>query len=936
MSFSAIHGLNVWDFNPWDSEPWASKVEFVREIQQTLQESRQPMHAEMMLLLARCYAEGYGVTPDIGAALKHAHNALVLGSTEATCMIYALNAMYTGTPSNTTFASVTPELQESVAKSLATVTKIWNSAFKSVTHHDVEEHRLLSGELVEIKAIGLRHVLRSWNRHAAAAILDAEFRVQIGDVPPRFKWTARSIAEMEVLMKEYGKPLCDIIITHPTQLGPNMTSTFLETCASIGWFSGLSAEHISVEDTTDFSDTCYGDQVDFLLRLLIAATKSGQTAVLAHLIHVIKTLKSEQSYLQGVVFGTGTGESPLHHIYNLEVTEEEVTDLVLQLLDLGIEIDGPVTTRSWIPPYGIEMYGTPLQVAVRAKCLKSVKALVNAGADITASHNELPPALSIAISMHCPLITRYLLPLMDGQAAAENAVRALGTPPKKGWFEDVLTETLTFENVVTVTENLTLEDVVNETLTFTFTFGEGSSMVHTAAEIFYHLHGCPFKDLPDWWYQELDGLPLMEAIERGQRNIKVMATLIQLGLGPRSFEGRWKILQAILNKSKDDPFRPQLLALLFSRRMIDSMGWLSKFLWEDNLLHAYQHTTELVEGWPEFFRQFRGECHDWSLLHILAQDSDYQAVNHVLSFFPHGDTTHQCLSHVDDFGLTPVHVAHSRTDKDVYRLMMRQFPPKYKGPIKMLRSISEAQLSYEYQENMFIKFMDKYGYTWKHIRRTQGVELRFRGPVWEETQLIAKAEAEKNLAPGSLGTGLIGLDGTGYEGLEKFWHNGRITHETKIMRAIAKETVPKAKIAELFFDYACWTLQNEYFSLAKAEDLCVMGNLYKMEATGLGSGRTLLELPLRKWTVPEPFCRIYTMQSIMGKSPEEMVRRAYQRLLRVPPDYIPNLRQQEEQMGPEALREYYSRERRVDYVTEGGGGSRLLSIRPDVWQRMRL
>jgi hypothetical protein len=73
----------------------------------------------------------------------------------------------------------------------------------------------------------------------------------------------------------------------------------------------------------------------------------------------------------------------------------------------------------------------------------------------------------------------------------------------------------------------------------------------------------------------------------------------------------------------------------------------------------------------------------------------------------------------------------------------------------------------------------------------------------------------------------------------------KAVRKIKIAKPFAKQPVRKSKISDLLSEYACWTLENEMVALTKAEDLCVMANILKMEASGRGFYHSLLSAPLK-------------------------------------------------------------------------------------------
>ncbi|KAF4965407.1 hypothetical protein FSARC_6785 [Fusarium sarcochroum] len=864
---SALGRINVWDFNPWQKESWVSRAQFVDELRENLSNLRQPNHAEFHFLMSRCFTEGYGVPLSIPDAVHHLVEAAKLGSTDAVWILEAYRGRLPGLedfgPENRT------EALGGRSSVLDTIREIVSMA-ESMTPR-AEEGQIPS------TTVEFSNYLRAWNQRAAVYTLRHEFTSHLGDGLTKYGWLREinGIRDIAIRANHYGILLCNVNITYFTLLAPNVTAPFLEVCASLGFESYLQKPELLARQADQYADTSYRSQSEFYLRLLVAAARGGQWAMINHLVKLIRKIFLEEHLSFGTQLESETGESPLHHLAGLTASDDAITTLIGALQSLGVDINGVMTARTWLLPFGIELYGTPLQVAIRCKCLRSVKALVEAGADLSLSHGDAPPPLILATSLHCNRIVEYLLDISPG---ARQAIDSLGVPTKKGWFEDLFPE---------VQGGYPMYDLIDTARQFIDRFltpdDSGTSL---------------------WQYDELDGSPLIEAVRKGQKDLRVLATLINLGLWPRSMTGRWTLLELVLSQERQDPFRIQLLRFLLNRRNIENASLLDEFS-----PSLRSHATEWTDGWIHFFREVRcaenGQMRGLPLMQFLVQRRDIEVVGHILAIFRYAApelATQRSRGH-----LTPIHLAILQHDKPLFWILMGPIlsslrAEEMKFSRRSLRDIGQDSIDAQRSRKTVQKFCKKLGMPWEAWSHSLNLYLTYRGPEWQVLQLVATREARQRLAQGVYGT-------------QNKW---RSNHETHIYATFTNGN--PLEIVKALERYAVWSLEWEEYGLSKAEDICVLMNVIKMEAAAkeknpLRKSRKLELSPKLPWWAPKQFVALYNTQGMLGrsKSASEMIYDAYLQLERTTPSWIPLPNDQAHKIGVECVREWFQKGYGAEY-----------------------
>ncbi|KAK3315411.1 hypothetical protein B0H66DRAFT_565331 [Apodospora peruviana] len=851
---ASILSISVWDFNPWDAEPWASKIQFVRDIESILTGPLQPNHAELHLLMSRCYAEGYGVSPDMVKATNHLNQAASFDSLEANWLTELCKQSLAGNL----------QLLNKARDRRATMTSVVGLAIKGLTETESGKQKDFIGSVRRYNLDNIRYA------HTSG------FTLTMDGASIKYTWAPESVNKFCDLIKQTGKPLCDAVISISTFQMTTTITTFLEASASLGREIWSLTREAALWGADEYTDTSFGNLGEFYFRLLIAAAKAGQSSVLLDLVDRIITPALNKG--AEITFESPTGESPLHYLAMTDASLARIDALIAGLVKLGFDLNQCVTVRSWMSPYGIELFGTPLQVAIRFRCAQTVAALVNAGADVSLGYHDSLPPLPLATSLGCDDIVEFLIPLVDQSSPGSwtRAIKALGIPSRKGWYDFLVS------------------DASSQFV--------GCSLLRTVG---MYLRYCRrLGNDVEKLYEEVDGSPLVEAVSRGQRNTELMATLIEMGFYPRTPATRWKLLESALSLSTDDPFRGKLLTLLFCRREIERAGIFKR----TPSPGSYSHACTWIEGWPGFLLRFRHlislqDSYNLPLLHLLVKRDDEQAISLILAYYPYLADGVALLSQVDHLGHDPGRAAYRRRQMAIHRALRknlwtfgRHVDTSYRG--FQLRRVSQASIDEAWQRRHPPKTA---------IARPQQEPFRLRlGPISRRLGLGDNKPRE----PFAFEK-VLDIQPT----IREF--------EERIAGYINNK-IGNLQIAETVEEYAVWVLQHEQSALTKAEELCVLANILRMEvreASGTGAIATapgkrpplvlLDRSDASNWSAPAAFRQLYAksvLRAQTGGSSHtggDMILNAYKRLEDAPPRWIRNIEEQTNQTGPEAVFEWF-------------------------------
>ena len=573
----ALRPLAIWDFDPWAKVPAQVKVDYVNQIRSVTDMPLQPDHAELHLILSRCYSEGYGVEVQLSKAVEHLFLAAQADSSEATCIleICGMNLRHTISSANTRLGSnATSQAMSAISKTLGT------------------KHG----------RINLIDYVRMWFRKTKALLVGEKFSWRNGDCIESYSWDWQDVASFIRDVRESSQLICDVMISYPTILAPTNTATFIEVCARYGLANHLQAAMAAMQEL-DYQVSSWGEQMQVYQALLIESAKGGQTEQLLRLITYIRDLT--KGLETPWTWATASGESPLHFISFLNGDASDVESVVLKLQELGFDIDAAITARYWLPPFGIEVYGTPLQMSVKCDCIRTLEVLLKCGAKVTAPYGNRQSPLELAASLHRDeMVSRLLRSSGRRFQYHGHALRALGAPSKKGWYDRLTADSLHPTKKSTKAVLAAIEDHMRS---------------QTSDQ--------PFGD-SEWqeWLQLQDGSAITEAIVAEQREVTCILGLLGLGLGPTTDQGRYSLLSIACGIPKAEPTRKPLLEAL----LCGSYPGIDR----DETIE------EWISHWPQFFESFRYSSptdHDLQsmhMLHVWVASEDISTITTAIKLYP--------------------------------------------------------------------------------------------------------------------------------------------------------------------------------------------------------------------------------------------------------------------------------------------------------------
>jgi len=622
----------------------------------------------------------------------------------------------------------------------------------------------------------MRYV-HEWNLENSKLGRDSGFT---GSDLTAYRWTRESV-EQSLATRGPGDPICDLIVSFSTILKAKVNVRFFEAMFSLGLHGILDDCYTLELETCDYTATSYGKAGEFWLQQLISATRGGHMETLLWLLDRIDNALETRQYGH-LALESATGESPLHHLANINQPHSDLVPLIQRLTRIGVDINGQMSSRLWASPHGVELTGTPLQTAIRFRSLSAARALVEAGAKTMFCQDEshLCP-LRVAAGMHCPDIMRYLIQQCE-EPSRRGIIKSIGIPTRRGWFDTLISD-LDYEVA-------------------------GESVLRTIAGLFSDDTNTSILDIRHWnktsWFIALDGTPLVEAVMKGQRNPRIIAILIECGLGPTTMAGRWKLLSSVLSIAPQDPWRSTLLALLFRRRLVDQAGLLQKF---ESVDPWSSLSSSWCAGWSRFFRRFRnpdeGPDHGLPVLHLLVRRGDYDAIAQILRFFPHTVAAGAALAYVDSQGLTPVQVA-VREHKGIYKLMQEYHPSRLNFRLRRRLTISHPLVPIANAS--------------KRDREILDTNSQATGPGTDRNGQFGQ-QSTRYIQPGLK---------TGRESNPLYWQERR-RFEMRLYKFL-NQGFGEAIVIEAFEDYAVWVQRNDLEWRTKAAHLCVVANIFRHQS----------------------------------------------------------------------------------------------------------
>lgn len=207
------------------------------------------------------------------------------------------------------------------------------------------------------------------------------------------------------------------------------TGGFLETCAAMGlkywWAAGI-------KHAKDIQGMTKEDEEIILYQSLLSAASFGHVEMVNFILSRLHY--PAHDYASKVL--TTTSKTPLHFLPMLRGSDEDIENIASQLASVGFDVNKAISSRDWLPPLGIELYGTPLHVATRLRSLPAVKALIRLGADPLVTSRTSRSPLEEAICLHLPEVV-YIMSESQHSCGEKlrDSFKAIGTVSSKGIFD---------------------------------------------------------------------------------------------------------------------------------------------------------------------------------------------------------------------------------------------------------------------------------------------------------------------------------------------------------------------------------------------------------------------------------------------------------------------------------------------------------------------
>lgn len=571
------------NFEPWADIDWQEKTITLQEKGDIVSGPRESHHAEMFLILSRCFAEGYGCTVDLKQAVKNLYDSAFNDCADATCIL-----------------ELSPQLLTAIdsGERLTLGSNSVSDAFRVLKRKQAKMARIANQNrgsqaslIPDNNADALSMILRLWLAETRERVRSLPFQYQIGRRSDSSSWSPTEITALHKEVKETGLDICDLFIVFQNLTNPVNTATYFEVCAKYGIRQALVTGLALLQDV-DIENSSWGTLNALWEMLLIEAAKGGCRASLEYIIDYVKgSVEGDASSLE---WTNSTGESPLHFLSFVEGTEEEIEVIIVKLLELGFGIDSSIRTKTWFCPFGLEVRGTPLQMAVKCGCLRTTRALVSKRARVMEKGVLLLNSLELACSLHFSDIVHTLLASLPLQKRHyEDILRTIGHPTPRGWFD----------RLPVLSSNST-----NIRIEWTLKAMEECFAQHKPQTTHEHWKQCLSKT---------DGAALTSAIWAGQRDQDLVVAMVNCGLGPVTHDGRFVLLSAITSLDKADTNRKVLLKAVLGRAYPVFVKTEPAFVnWS--------------KEWPPFFKEYRytwnPQNQEVTMLHLWVIISDEESL----------------------------------------------------------------------------------------------------------------------------------------------------------------------------------------------------------------------------------------------------------------------------------------------------------------------
>jgi ankyrin repeat protein len=612
----------------------------------------------------------------MNTAIEHLYMAAQFDNIEATCMIELYDVLLSYYSSGDLPSLASSEVSQVI---------------KRMKNRCMSAHTSTADELGGIEPA--KH-MREWVRVNGDFIRRQPFFWHDGSRDRSYSWDSSGVTRLLEDISDYGQPICDVTVSYGSLLSSLNSGTFYEVAAANGLPALWKAlEHM--ETLGGYEDSSWGDYNEVWSRLVNSAASNGQLRLLRQLI--------EEGSRQNVIHSSATGETPLHFLPILQETSHGLCTMIEDLVSLGISVDAPRTTRTWLPPFGTELYGTPLHVAVRARCLQSVKVLLMMGADPTVSFADNPSPLLLACALHLAEIVACLAKSKKVSPKDINeGLCALGFPTRKGWFERLIDSPSSLRKSSPTPYMLLLWRCMQTAVALTgqddlsespFLVKDDQKLAEGLAE---SARAFQYEFRQRRW--ELDGEPLIQAIRHGQRDPEAIYALLEMAMVPFSDHGRYGLLAAIVEGpgcKLDDPAALQFLRMVLGDR---SSALVS---------HTNAAWAEWTSGWPAFFLTYRVPSSKIPVFHDWVYEGLIDAVRILIGLMK--DLIPRLVQLRDHNNNTALDRAIDSGSKDMY-LLLRPYGDttidqdleraRQKGPNRLLPTLVGIELDEQEREHL--------------------------------------------------------------------------------------------------------------------------------------------------------------------------------------------------------------------------------------------
>ena len=615
------------NFEPWADINYQEKAIAVREKARIVDGPRESHHAEMFFILSRCFAEGYGCTVDLKQAFRCLYESAFNDCADATYILelspHLLTLLNDGKRHQALGSNSVSDAFREVKRKQARMRAFTGPKQSSEANPALDDD-----------TDAMSSIFRLWLAETRERVRSNKFQYQIGRHSGSSSWSQAEIVALLKIVKRSGLDICELFIDFQNLTNPVNTATYLEVAARHGIRQALSMGLTLLQDC-DIENSSWGSTDTLWETLLIEAAKGGCRISLESIIDdVYNSVKADPPSIE---LTNVIGESPLHFLSFVDGAEKEIEIIVGKLLRLGFRLDSSIRTKTWFGPFGLEVRGTPLQMAIKCGCLRTTRVLLSCGARVMEKGVLSLSPLELACSLHYfDIVHALLASLPDQKRHYERALHAIGHPTPRGWFDRL-----------PILNSISRNFQIKQTLrAFERCFAEHELL--TPADRLEQL------------LNEADGTALSSAILAGQRDQDLVIAMLNCGLGPRTHEGRFGLLSAIMSLERADTNRIALLkAVLGHTNLV--------------FVKSEQRFMDWIKGWPSFFKEYR---YTWNpqnqkttMLHLWVIMSDEEGLRTAQDLWP--ESVALMSAAYDENGCTPREKAIDLGSLAMYKLLRK-------------------------------------------------------------------------------------------------------------------------------------------------------------------------------------------------------------------------------------------------------------------------